>query len=174
MANPFASYSCDGSAPARPALKRGPLSAQMVMPLKRKKKSYNVPKTAATRDAASQKKPAAVVFMQQWWKDLRELTTNFAFAVLVTGVLGAQARDIVTVAALKRLAADVEGDICPERLAKFDIDSLERIICTVNHCRKKSKVIIDLSRIILRRSMPTTHSGLCQLPGTLFFCGNPL
>jgi endonuclease III len=127
------------------------------------------PRTAVGPAAAAeqrQKSDAGLAFMLEWWKELRGLAaSDYPFAVMITGVLGAQARDIVSVAALRRLAAHVDNDLSPQNLSRLDIDSLEDKIRTVNHCRKKSKTIIDLAKIILRKSMPSTRIGLCQLPG---------
>lgn len=165
--NPFASFACNSDAwmPVRENLidpSPRPVKA-LTGGLKRKRYDEEgnprIPQT---------KSDAGIAFMTQWWTDLRALTSNYPFAVMITGVIGAQARDVVSVAALRKLAAQVDNDIAPLKLSAFNVDSLEAIIRTVNHCRKKSKTIIDLSKIILRRAMPATRVGLCQLPGNSF------
>lgn len=175
MENPFAIFSCDSAQTiplkdtdsSRNRSAPNPCNSSHISRCKAEAASPG--KRRRRGDDASQsvqkKSIAGMEFMTRWWEDLRSLTSNYPFAVMITGVLGAQARDIVTVAALRRLAVRVDNDICPKKLSSFDVDSFEEIIRTVNHCRKKSKTIIDLSKIIERRTMPTTRIGLCQLPG---------
>jgi hypothetical protein len=41
--------------------------------------------------------PSDPMLMVNWWEELKLLTTNYPFAVMVTGILGSQCRDIVTI-----------------------------------------------------------------------------
>lgn len=41
--------------------------------------------------------------MMKWWEDLKSLTTAYPFGVMVTGILGSQCRDIVTIGIFARL-----------------------------------------------------------------------
>lgn len=41
--------------------------------------------------------PSDPMLMVNWWEELKLLSTNYPFAVMVTGILGSQCRDIVTI-----------------------------------------------------------------------------
>ncbi len=116
-----------------------------------------------------QKEKIPTDLMKNWWTELKSLTTNYPFAVLITGVLGSQARDVVTVAALKRIAVLTNNDISPRAVSSLKFYVLEDAIKTVNYCNKKTHTILTLSNILISKEVPRTVESLCLLPGITFF-----
>jgi hypothetical protein len=103
--------------------------------------------------------------MRSWWIELRNLTNNYPFAVILTGVVGSQVRDIVTVSALRNIATITNNDITPESVHSLSDEQLQDAIKSVNYCNVKFKTIRKLSAILCFQSVPDDAKGLMELPG---------
>ena len=103
--------------------------------------------------------------MATYWIELKNLTTNYPFAVLLTGVLGAQTRDVVTVGVMRQLASSLGGDICPLNICSQSFDALETTIKRLNYCHKKTRTMMDLAAIFRMEPVPSTLHGLKTIPG---------
>ena len=103
--------------------------------------------------------------MANFWIELKGLTTNYPFAVLLTGVLGAQTRDVVTVGVMKNLASFLGGDIHPLNIYSKSFDELESCIKRLNYCHKKTTSMLKLAEIFRKEPVPSTMHGLKTIPG---------
>lgn len=103
--------------------------------------------------------------MATFWVELRSLTSNYPFAVLLTGVLGSQTRDVVTVGVMKHLAASLDNDICPLNICAKTFDELELLIKRLNYCHKKTRSMMDLAVLFRSEAVPSTLHGLKTVPG---------
>jgi endonuclease III len=103
--------------------------------------------------------------MSTYWIELRGLTSNYPFAVLLTGVLGAQTRDVVTVGVMKALASNLGGDINPLNICLRSFDELETAVKRLNYCHKKTRTMMDLAAMFRDEPVPSTMHGLKTVPG---------
>jgi endonuclease III len=158
--NPFASFAFGEQKVIDPLNKR---------PLSEENRSDQPPIKIAKPQPVVQKKRlnthSSPHLMLNWWQDLHGLTSNYPFGVLITGVLGSQCRDIVTIAALRKLANLVDNDISPQNIGRLTVDTLESAIKTCNYCFKKANLILQLSILFQNKPVPSTSHGLLAIPG---------
>ena len=145
-------------------------TGEKASPLQRKR-TANDPQTSKTtkktrnNNKCGTSNKSSPEIMAAYWIELKGLTSNYPFAVLLTGVLGAQTRDIVTVGVMKDLAASLGGDICPLNICSRSFDELEFAIKRLNYCHKKTRSMMDLAAIFRTEPVPSTMHGLKTIPG---------
>mmetsp|Transcript_24210 Transcript_24210/g.41114 ORF Transcript_24210/g.41114 Transcript_24210/m.41114 type:complete len:251 (+) Transcript_24210:76-828(+) len=122
-----------------------------------------IKKKRSTKSNVSNKSSPEI--MAAFWVELRSFTSNYPFAVLLTGVLGAQTRDIVTVGVMKQLAEFLGGDVCPLNISSHTFDELEPVIKRLNYCHKKTRSMMDLAALFRSDPVPSTLHGLKTVPG---------
>lgn len=103
--------------------------------------------------------------MIKWWKDLKSLTSNYPFAVMVTGILGAQTRDSVNIITLRNLAKATNNDISPQTIMNMSIEEIAQVIKSLNYCHKKVSTLRSIAEMFLDCEVPNSISALLKIPG---------
>ncbi len=93
--------------------------------------------------------------------EMVEITRNDPYKIVVATMLSARTKDETTVKACKRL---FEAAPTPEKLAKLDIDTIEKLIFPVGFYKTKAKRLKLLPSYI-KEGVPTTLEQLMAIPG---------